>query len=106
MEEGKTLLISILKDRLKEIYTNTDLDENDLASLSSISNELDSDVESLKYIKESTIDAILEDNNYQTHESFKKKILQMKQLIKKDKRFRYKINNSENFTQALLLFQR
>ena len=106
MEEGKTLLINILKSRLKDIYTNNDLDENDLASLSSISNELDNDVESLKYINEKTIDAIIEDNNYQTHPTFKKRILQIKEIIKKDKKFRYKINNSETFSQALLLFER
>lgn len=106
MEEGKTLLISILKDRLKDIYTNTDLDENDLASLSSIANELDNDVESIKYINEKTLDAIIMDNNYQNHPQFKKRFLAIKQLVKKDKKYRYKINNSDSYQQTILLFQR
>ena len=106
MEEGKDLLISILKNRLKDIYLNTDLDENDLASLSSISNELEDDPESIKYINEKTIDAILEDNNYQTHHTFKKRIMAIKQLVRKDKKYRYKINNNDAYTQTLLLFQR
>lgn len=106
MNDGKELLIKIIKSKLSGIYKDPASDENTIKSLAEISQEFDEDIEAIKYLTTKNIDDILENNNLFKNPSLKARILLIQEMVNKDKRYRIKIKKNPALTQAIIDLRR
>ncbi|HOB26035.1 MAG TPA: hypothetical protein PLB45_03885 [Bacilli bacterium] len=106
MNEGKELLYTIIdytKDKYNGVSNKTVMcDGVDLVNLSK---KLDDNIDNLSDVSNDLIDKVIQDNAYNSNELFRKKLIQLRDLLIGKKNYNLKVNINNEYKELIKQFK-